>query len=203
MLCDWACAVLEFVCQDSRCTISRRPLPGRGKWLFVWTMLDLIELEEKLGEFLTENSFGLVDFQVTGSGRGRTFRLFVERADGSPVDLNDCAKLSPRVKLFLESNLVFNDDSSLLVSSPGVDRLLKRDVDFERYAGSDVTVSLRIEGRKLTLAGELAACNSESLELRTGGLPPQFDGEMGVKANGGVVSLPRRLIKAVRLRVEG
>jgi len=174
-----------------------------ARWPFVWTMLDLIELEEKLGEFLAENSFGLVDFQVTGSGRGRTFRLFVERKDGSPADLTDCATLSPRVKLFLESNLMFNDDSSLLVSSPGVDRLLKRDVDFERFAGSSVTVSLRIEGRKLTLAGELTACDGESLRLKTSELPPEFDGEMGVRANDGVVSLPRRLIKTVRLRVEG
>ena len=174
-----------------------------AKWLFVWTMLDLIELEERLGEFLTENSFGLVDFQVTGSGRGRAFRLFVERMDGSPADLNDCASLSPRVKLFLESNLVFNDDSSLLVSSPGIDRLLKRDIDFERFTGRNVTVSLRIEGQKLTLVGELAAFDDEFLRLKTSELPHEFDGEMGVKTNDGIVTLPRRLIKTVRLKVEG
>jgi len=166
-------------------------------------MLDLIELEEKLGDFLAENSFGLVDFQVTGSGRRRTFSLFVERKDGSPADLNDCAALSPRVKLFLESNLLFNDDSSLLVSSPGVDRLLNRDVDFERFTGSNVTVSLRIEGRKLTLAGELLGFDGESLKLKTRELPRELDGEMGVKSNDEVVTLPRALIKAVRLRVEG
>ncbi len=178
----------------------RGPLSWTGEWLFVWTMLDLIELEERLGEFLAENRYGLVDFQVTGSGRKRTFSLFVERDDGSPADLSDCAALSPRVKLFLESQMAFNDDSTLLVSSPGVDRLLKRDVDFERFAGESVTVSLRVEGRKLTLAGELLARDDDSLKLKTNELPPELDGEMGITTGDGVISLPRGLIKAVRLR---
>jgi len=58
-------------------------------------MLDLMEIERELGHFLEQQEYGLVDLQVASTGRGRTFRVFVERAEGTPADLADCTHLSP------------------------------------------------------------------------------------------------------------
>ncbi len=165
-------------------------------------MMDLLELERQLEEFLALNAYGLVDMQVVGQGRGRSYKLFVERADGSPADLGDCMRLSPLVQLHLESLEAFTNDSSLQVSSPGFDRLLKHDVDFTRFAGNQVVVTLRVEGRKASLIGELLGLFDGVLKVRTTDLPPDLVGELGIGYAEGVASLPRKLVTVVRLKVE-
>jgi ribosome maturation factor RimP len=166
-------------------------------------MLDLLELERRIEEFLAQNAYTLVDMQVSGIGRGRSFQLFVERADGSPADLGDCVRLSPLVRLFLESLEMFNEYSTLQVSSPGLDRLVKRDADFARFAGKQAVVSLRVEGQKFSLSGELAGLSDGSVLFKTGELPPGLVGEMGISYEEGVASLPRKLVTTVRLKLEG
>jgi len=163
-------------------------------------MQDLLELEKRLEVFLAENRYGLVDLQVASSGRGRTFRLFVERADGSPVDLDDCVRLSPLVQLFLESLQVFNDDSALQVSSPGLDRVLKRERDFTRYAGRQIALTGRAEGRRFTVSGELSGVSEDALMIKADGLPSFLEAEGWVSRQDEVVSLPWELVVEVRLR---
>lgn len=165
-------------------------------------MMDLLELEHQLEEFLAQNAYGLVDMQVVGQGRGRSYKLYIERADGSPADLGDCMRLSPLIQLHLESLEAFSNDSSLQVSSPGFDRLLKRDVDFARFAGNQVTVTLRVEGRKASLTGELLGLFDGMLKVRTTELPPDLIGELGIGYDEGVALLPRKLVTVVRLKVE-
>ncbi len=195
--------MIEFTRQDSRCTICGGHFPGSGEWSFFQkNMLDLLEFEQRLEAFLAENLYGLVDLQVTSSGRGRTFSLFVERADGTSADLNDCVRLTPLVRLYLESQQVYNDCSALQVSSPGLARVLKRDRDFERHEGERVTVSFRIEGRKYTLAGGLAGCTSSTVLLETDEFPRGLE-EAGIARENGVVSVPRNLTTEVRLKAEG
>jgi ribosome maturation factor RimP len=175
--------------------------PARVSGAF-FIMLDFLVLERRLEEFLALNAYSLVDFQVVMQGRGRIFKLFVERADGSPADLGDCVRLSPLVQLFLESLEVFNDASSLQVSSPGLDRALKRDADFTRFAGKAAVVSLRVEGRKSSLTGELVGMSDGKILVRTTELAPELVGELGIGFNDGVASLPRKLVTAARLKVE-
>ena len=162
-------------------------------------MLDLVELEGRLEDFLAQNCCSLVHFQAVSSGRGRVFRLFVERADGSPADLGDCVRLTPLVKLFLESEQAFNDDCTLEISSPGLDRVLKHERDFQRFTGRQVNVSVRSEGKKRSFAAELRGCRDNSLLLRAGILPDLVEEHPDVVAEDGEVLVPLRLVMQVRL----
>ena len=81
--------------------------------------------------------FELVDTQV--SGGGRFLRIFIDRPDGITVE--NCAEVSRHLSRVLAVEGI--DYDRLEVSSPGLDRPLRKAVDFARFAGSKVDVRMR------------------------------------------------------------
>jgi ribosome maturation factor RimP len=135
--------------------------------------VDIMQLEEELDQFLYDFGFQAVDMHIAGRGPSRVFRLFVEHVDGRPVTIDDLSDLSPPIKLFLEAKGCYSDNSSLEVSSGGLDRVLKRDRDFERYLGSQVRIAHRVGAQKQVLVGELSSFTDEVLVITAvaGGQP--------------------------------
>lgn len=135
--------------------------------------VDVLQLEEELDQFLYDFGFQAVDMHIAGRGPSRVFRLFVEHVDGRPVTIDDLSSLSPPVKLFLETKGCYSDNSSLEVSSGGLDRVLKRNRDFERYLGSQVRVAYLAGPQKQVLVGELSSFTDEVLVITAmaGGQP--------------------------------
>jgi ribosome maturation factor RimP len=106
--------------------------------------MDLVELIEKT---VTGLGFELVD--VERSPRGRLLRVFIDRQDkAGGVDVEDCAQLSNHLSRVLTVENI--DYERLEISSPGMDRVLKKPADFQRFAGSTINVRLRLAvgGRK-------------------------------------------------------
>ena len=106
--------------------------------------MDLIALIEKTVVGL---GFELVDIEQ--SPRGRVLRVFIdmpEKAGG--VDVEDCALVSNQLSRVLAVENV--DYDRLEISSPGLDRILKKPADFERFSGLEVNLRLRlpINGRR-------------------------------------------------------
>jgi ribosome maturation factor RimP len=83
-------------------------------------------------------------------GRKQTLQLMIERADGSDVDVDDCANASRAVSPLLDVYDPIDAAYQLEVSSPGIDRPLTRPVDFERFVGFLTKVELEhpIDGRR-------------------------------------------------------
>jgi ribosome maturation factor RimP len=129
--------------------------------------VDALKLEEELDEFLYDFGFQTVDLQTAGTASRRIFRLFVDRVNGAPVTINDCSTLAPQVQLFLEMRGVYADNCSLEVSSGGLDRVLKRSRDFERYLGHEVKVSYFTGSAKQTIAGKLSSFSDDVLVITT------------------------------------
>jgi ribosome maturation factor RimP len=81
--------------------------------------------------------FELVDARASGSGRHLT--IFIDRPGGITVD--HCAEVSRQLsRVFAVEGIDFD---RLEVSSPGLDRPLRKAADFERFAGSKVDVRMR------------------------------------------------------------
>ncbi len=102
-------------------------------------------LEAMLEPTLAGMGFELVDLQV--SNRGRFLRVFMDKPGGISID--DCADVSRHLSRLLEVEGV--DYDRLEVSSPGLDRPLRRAADFERFAGQRVDVRMRLadgQGRR-------------------------------------------------------
>lgn len=130
---------------------------------------DLLQLENELDAFLYHFGYQVIDLQSAGLGGNRVFRLFVERVDNAPVSIDDCSSIAPQVVLFLEQKRVYTDRCSLEVSSGGVDRLLKRDRDLERYLGSQIRTTFHEGAAKRTLEGELLSFTDEVVVLMPAG----------------------------------
>ena len=81
--------------------------------------------------------YDLVDLQV--SNRGGLLRLFIDKPGG--IGLEDCAAVSRQLSRVLEVEGVEYD--RLEVSSPGLDRPLRKAQDFARFAGQKADVRMR------------------------------------------------------------
>ena len=106
-----------------------------------------MDLNEFLDKTVSGLGYELVDIEQ--SPRGRVLRLFIDKADkAGGVDVEDCALVSNHVSRVLTVENV--DYDRLEVSSPGMDRVIKKAADFERFSGLEVNLRLRmpIAGRR-------------------------------------------------------
>jgi ribosome maturation factor RimP len=111
----------------------------------------------------------IADVELRGSGKARLLRVYIDKPAG--VTHGDCELISERLGTLLDQQDVMPEDSyTLEVSSPGVERPLKKPRDFERVVGQDIKVSLReavdgqkrVEGKLLGVAGDTIEVESES-----------------------------------------
>lgn len=106
------------------------------------------------------------------------------------MDLADCQSISEKAGEILDEKDIIPDNYMLEVSSPGLDRVLKKDKDFRRYAGSDVDVKL------FAPLGEAGGVKAFTAHLE--GLTE--DGELALTlADGKEIALHRDKISQVRL----
>jgi ribosome maturation factor RimP len=88
-----------------------------------------------------------VEYQSGGKGGG-LLRVYIDSADGISAD--DCQKVSYQVSGVLDVEDPIPGHYTLEISSPGLDRLLFRPEDFERFAGQQVKLraSSPVAGRR-------------------------------------------------------
>lgn len=107
--------------------------------------------------------YELVDLEVSGKG---LMRVFLDKPAGITVE--DCELVSRQLtRLFVVEGV---DYARLEVSSPGLDRPLKKEADFHRFRGEKVQVKLRLpqEGRK-NFVGLLGEVQDGVLQLKVDG----------------------------------
>ena len=135
-----------------------------------------MSLEKAVEPAVSGLGYELVDVQA--SNGGRLLRLFIDKPGG--ISLEDCAAVSRHLTRVLAVEGI--DYERLEVSSPGLDRPLRKAADFERFAGRRAEVRMRTpdaggrrkfvgvlrgaaEGRvNLELDGRLVALALEDLE---------------------------------------
>ncbi|MGE5526456.1 MAG: ribosome maturation factor RimP [Rhodospirillaceae bacterium] len=103
-----------------------------------------MDLHQLVGKTLEGLGYELVDLER--SAKGRLMRVFIDKPGG--VNLDDCAAVSQHLSRVLTVENV--DYDRLEISSPGLDRPLKNERDFVRFAGQQARVKVRvpIEGQR-------------------------------------------------------
>lgn len=122
-------------------------------------------LAEKIEPTLAGLGYELVDAQA--SNRGRFVRIFIDKPQGITVD--DCADVSRHLARFFAVEGV--DYDRLEVSSPGLDRPLRKTVDFVRFSGQKADVRMlqpNEQGRK-RFVGILQGVNGNVLAMEVDG----------------------------------
>ncbi len=136
--------------------------------------------------------YELVDVEL--SNRGKMLRIFIDRATGSRdagsqgavsggITVDDCSRVSNQLSRVLEVEDV--DYDRLEVSSPGLDRPLKKEADFARFVREQARLSLRVP-----VAGR---------RNFTGVMRAAADGKLELEIEGGTVSLDIANIDKARL----
>ena len=111
--------------------------------------------------------YELVDVET--SPRGRLLRVFIDKPqDEKGVTIEDCTAVSNQLsRLFAVENV---DYDRLEVSSPGMDRALKKAADFERFAGQEVQIKLRLPvGNQRNFSGVIIGMRDDRVAIRTSG----------------------------------
>lgn len=109
--------------------------------------------------------FELVDVQA--SNRGRLLRVFIDKASG--VNIDECAAVSRHLSRVLAVEGVAYE--RLEVSSPGLDRPLRKPADFQRFAGRRAEVRMRLpdaNGRR-RFVGVLRGLEREAVAIEVEG----------------------------------
>jgi ribosome maturation factor RimP len=104
--------------------------------------------------------YDIVRILLSG-GRRQVLQIMLDRKDGKPIDVEDCASVSRAASAILDVEDPISGGYTLEVSSPGIDRPLTRLADFARFAGFDARVEMeqsvggqrRFSGRLLGVEG--------------------------------------------------
>lgn len=110
------------------------------------------EIEEIVTEIanpvVNKHSFELVDVEFIKEGSSWYLRIYIDKPGGITID--DCQVVSEEISDILDKEDPIPHSYFLEVSSPGLDRPLKKESDFERFKGElvEVKVFKPIEGKK-------------------------------------------------------
>lgn len=121
-----------------------------------------------LGSLLATEGLSLVDIAYQWERGGWVLRVLIDGEKG--ITLDDCAKVSRELGQLLDVNDIMPMAYHLEVSSPGLDRPLKKVEDFVKYAGRRVRIKTkdRISGRR-NFRGELLGCANENVMVKVDG----------------------------------
>ena len=122
------------------------------------------EAVEKIAEEILANTdYELVDVEYVKE-RDWFLRVYIDKEGG--IGLDDCQEVSGLLDEKLEELNIINDRYILEVSSPGLDRALKKEKDFKREMGKlvDITLSKAIDGEKM-ITGKLTGYTKDIITI--------------------------------------
>ena len=122
------------------------------------------EAVEKIAEEILANTdYELVDVEYVKE-RDWFLRVYIDKEGG--IGLDDCQEVSGLLDEKLEELNIINDRYILEVSSPGLDRALKKEKDFKREMGKlvDITLYKAIDGEEM-ITGKLTGYTKDIITI--------------------------------------
>ena len=131
---------------------------------------------------LLADGLELVDVEFKKEGKNWILRIYIDREGG--VTLADCQKVSRLAGDLIEVEEVIEPVYTLEVSSPGLNRVLKKEKDFHKYSGKKIYVQCHapMDGRK-KFTGILTGFIDQSIHLEVDGQHYTIPLNLVAKAN--------------------
>ncbi|MFT6168166.1 MAG: ribosome maturation factor RimP [Celeribacter sp.] len=120
-------------------------------------------LAEIVGPVIEGMGFELVRIRLMSSTKSKTLQIMAERPTGG-IEVDECAQISTAVSAVLDVEDPIEDEFTLEVSSPGIDRPLTRLKDFETFEGYEARIETdeMFDGRR-RFKGELAGVEEDDV----------------------------------------
>ena len=145
----------------------------------------LLEIEKTIASYLDEMNLELADLEYVSEGGYNYLRIYIERVDGV-TSIEDCVSFSEKIDPLIEDFI--KDKFFLEVSTPGIERRLRKEKDF-----------LRFKGKKIRLALKSKVNDKKVL---TGDLVDFINGEITVNIEGTLINIPLEKVKKANLIYE-
>jgi ribosome maturation factor RimP len=152
----------------------------------------LDRIRQMADEVATREGCAIYDLEFVGAGGSRVLRIYIDKADGGQVSIEDCANVSRGMNLMLDvDDVIPGGQYSLEVSSPGVERVLRVPWHFQKAIGQTIALKTfaplmdfnpeRADLAKArTLQGKLEALDDKGVKVSVGGAPGGATGEAPV-----------------------
>ncbi len=126
-----------------------------------------MKIEGVIRPFLKEIDVDLVELNVRMIKNDLNIQIIADKSTGG-ITLDECSELNKDIIIFFEEQSVLDEDFSLEVSSPGLDRPLKTVQDFKRVRGREIRILFNdpVDNQWET-AGRVAGVQDENVILRT------------------------------------
>lgn len=130
-------------------------------------MRDPKTIEQTVAKALESEQVELVDLVIQNQGKKKLLQFFVDKIGG--VTLDDCGVLTDKIDAILEMENLIDGAYILEVSSPGVNRVLKKPAHFKQFISQRVKVVLKVplEGRGF-FTGVIAQADDNAFVLDDG-----------------------------------
>ena len=129
-------------------------------------MASIEEKVIKLVEPIIKNlGYELYDVEYAKEGKNYFLRIFIDNEKG--IDLNDCEKVNDSITDILDKENYIKEQYFLEISSPGIERVLRKDKHLEKNIGEEVTIKLfkKDENGKKEYLGKLKDFNQEKIVI--------------------------------------
>ena len=136
---------------------------------------DIVEWTEKMLEpIIQKHQYELVDVEYLKENGQWYLRVYADKEGG--ITINDCEVISRELEEELDKADPIEEAYILEVSSPGLDRVLKKEKDFKRYMGYSVDVKLyKAIEKKKEFTGELTGYTADTVTIDCDGREMVFD----------------------------
>ncbi|MEO4053484.1 ribosome maturation factor RimP [Solibacillus sp. CAU 1738] len=122
-------------------------------------------IEQLLIPIIDELKLELVDIEFVKEGRNHFLRVYVDTPEGG-IDIEQCVQVSERLSLILDQEDPIEQNYYLEVSSPGAERPLKKEEDFQKAIGKYIYVKTYEPVKDMKeLHGYLIAYTEQGLEM--------------------------------------
>jgi ribosome maturation factor RimP len=115
--------------------------------------------------WLANERLELDDVEMVGSGKGRTLRILVDAPEG--VDLDRLADVSNGISRLIDDLPSLQEPYQLEVSSPGLERKLRKPSHYKKSIGRLVKVKVRVDETTRTASGELTSADDDGFVVST------------------------------------
>lgn len=122
------------------------------------------KVENLLQDKIKELGYELYDVEYAKEGKNYFLRIFIDNEKG--IDLNDCEKVNDGIMDLLDEADYIKEQYFLEVSSPGIERILKKDKHLDMVMGEEIEVNLfKPLDKKKTLDGILTGYDESSITM--------------------------------------
>lgn len=123
------------------------------------------KVEELLKPIVENLNYELYDVRYEKEGKDYYLRIIIDKPEG--IDINDCEKVNDAINDILDEADYIKDQYFLEVSSPGLERVLRKDKHFEKQIGNEISLKLfKPIDKQKELIGILEEYNENELTIK-------------------------------------